>query len=247
MVWQWLVVVQNLLVRYAVRLSIPDRPGSLSAVTAAIGRVGADIALLEIVERSDGIAIDDIYLIADGDRRELRFALEQVPGLIVESLRAVRRFPDAGAPMRLAAELVERGRGAVPELVAGLPAALTASWAVALASGVQGLDVLAVSAGAPELDRITAPWLPLLSPRPLSRAEWMPPSWRDDVSSGLELAAAPLGNSAAGILVGRRDGPRFRSPELRQLADLARVAVAAEMTAPRLRTSRLPPASTGRA
>lgn len=236
-------MVQTLLVLYAVRVSLPDRPGSLSAVTAAIGRVGADIALLEVVESYDRVAVDDIYLTADCDRRELRFALEQVPGVIVESLRAVRRFPDAGLPMALAADLVEQGRGAVPRLVNGLPSALMVSWAVALSSGVQGLDVLAVSSDGPVLDGVAAPWLPLMGSRRLSRAEWMPPSWRDDVSSGLELAAAPLGTGAAGVLVGRRDGPRFRSAELGQLENLCRIAISAEMRAPRLSTSPFPRAA----
>jgi ACT domain len=231
-------------VRYAVRVSLPDRPGSLSAVTAALGRMGADIVLLEVVDRSDGTAVDDLYLETDGDRRDLRVTLEQVEGVFVESLRAVRRFPDAGGPMNLAARLVELGRGAVPELVAGVPGALSASWAVALGTGVRGIDVLAVSANAPDLTGIDVPWLPLLSPRRLLSAEWMPPSWRDDIVSGLELAAVPLGSSGAGLLVARRDGPRFRSNELRMIADLARIAVAAEVMAPRLRTAGTPIAAT---
>jgi hypothetical protein len=233
-------------VRYAVRISLPDQPGSLSAVTAALTALDADIALIEVVEQDGEHAVDDLWVTSGRERRELRFVLEQVPGVIVESLRPVRRFPDAGDPMRLAARLVEMGRGAVSELVASLPTALSASWSVAVASGVQGLDLLAASANAPALERLEAPWLPLAGPRRLGLAEWMPTTWRDEVNRGLELAAAPLGESPAGLLVGRREGPRFRLSELNVIADLARVAVAAEKAAPRLRTSSFPAGATRR-
>jgi hypothetical protein len=218
-------------VRYALRASVLDRPGALSALTAALARVGADVVTLDVIDRVDGIAVDDLWVEADVDPPTLRRAVEQVPGVIVETLRGVDAFPDPGAPMALAAHVVERGKGAVRELVEGLPGALGASWCVAVASGLVGLDVLAGTDGAPDLSELSIPWLPLAAPRRLERAEWMPESWRAQVAEGLELAAAPLGPSPTALLIGRTRGPRFRSAELRQLGDLARIAVATEMHA----------------
>ncbi|MQB01701.1 MAG: ACT domain-containing protein [Actinobacteria bacterium] len=46
--------------RVVLRVSLPDRPGALSAVAAALSRAGADIACLDVIDRGDGIAVDDI-------------------------------------------------------------------------------------------------------------------------------------------------------------------------------------------
>ncbi|MDN5805244.1 MAG: amino acid-binding protein, partial [Microlunatus sp.] len=41
------------------RVALPDRPGSLGAVATAIGSVGGDINAVEIVEKGNGVVIDD--------------------------------------------------------------------------------------------------------------------------------------------------------------------------------------------
>lgn len=221
--------------RFTLRVSLLDRPGALHALTAALSRVGGDLATLEVIDRADGVAVDGICLTAACGEEVLRAAVEQVPGVIVEALAAVEVFPDPGATMALAARVVEQGKGAVRRLVEGLPAALPASWCLAVASGFSGVEQLCTTEGAPPLDGARITWLPLAGPRRLDRAEWMPPALRSRMAEGLELAAAPLGPSATALIVGRDDGPRFRSGELRQLGDLARVAVAAEMAAPATR------------
>lgn len=218
--------------RYALRLSLPDRPGALAAVAAALSRAGADIVTLDVVERVDGSAVDDVCCTAPSTPDELRRALEEVPGVLVEQLRPVHAFPDPGAPVELAARLVEEGTGAVRTLVAGLPAALHATWCVAVARSLTGPEVLARSAGAPAVTGLELPWLPLDGPRRMGSARWMPAGWRADVAlGGLELAAAPLGSAAAAVLLGRNPGPRYRSSELQALGHLARAAIAAEVTA----------------
>ena len=242
--------------RYTLRVSLLDRPGALHALTAALSRVGGDVVTLAVIDRADGVAVDDVCLTAGCGPEALRAAVEQVPGVILEALAAVDVFPDPGAPIGLAARVVEQGKGAVRGLVEGLPAALPASWCLAMASGFGGAELLSATPGAPSLDGARLTWLPLAGPRRLDRAEWMPPALRARMAEGLELAAAPLGPSATAVLVGRHDGPRFRSGELRQLGDLARVAVAAEMGAsaprrglglvPPLRASAGPAASAGR-
>jgi len=218
-------------VRYTLRVSLLDRPGALHALTAALSRVGGDVVTLAVIDRADGVAVDDVCLTAACGIDVLRAAVEQVPGVIVEALAGVELFPDLGAPMSLAARVVEQGKGAVRGLVEGLPGALPASWSLAVARGFGGVELLSATPGAPSLDGARITWLPLAGPRRLDRADWMPPGLRARMSEGLELAAAPLGSSATAVLVGRDDGPRFRSEELRQLGDLARVAVAAEMAA----------------
>src|ERR1019366_5703043 len=44
------------------RMSVPDRPGMLAQITAALADVGADIRTIAVLERETGRAIDDIYL-----------------------------------------------------------------------------------------------------------------------------------------------------------------------------------------
>src|SRR5262245_14881960 len=46
-----------------VRLRLPDRPGSLAAVTAHLASHGVDVLRLEVVDRSGGGAVDDFLLV----------------------------------------------------------------------------------------------------------------------------------------------------------------------------------------
>lgn len=218
--------------RHALRVSLPDRPGALAALTARLSRAGADIISLDVIDRDGSVAVDDICLQAEVDTAVLRAAVEDVPGLVVEALVPSATFRAVDAPVTLAAALVEEGRGAITALVDGLPGALWTTWAMALTRSLQGLEVLVASEAAPPLQVGSLPWLPLQRARRFEAAPWMPEAWRTEVAlDAVELAAAPLGASGSALLVGRQPGVRFRAAELDQLAALARVAVAAEKQA----------------
>ena len=48
---------------FLMRITLPDRPGSLGSVATAMGSVGADINAVEIVEKkSDGSVVDDFIV-----------------------------------------------------------------------------------------------------------------------------------------------------------------------------------------
>src|SRR4051812_25563704 len=46
--------------RYQLRVTLPDRPGSLGAVAAALGLIGADVISVTVIERDTFDAVDDI-------------------------------------------------------------------------------------------------------------------------------------------------------------------------------------------
>ena len=210
---------------YVLRVSLPDQPGSLHALTGACLRAGADIRSLDVIEQSGGFAVDDVCLVVE-DPAALTAAVDRLPGTAVMSLREVASFRDVDGAIALSAAMVAEGRGAVRLLVDRLPDALWAGWAVAVARGWSGLEVLAASTGAmaPECGH----WLPLIAPRRLHRADVT--NTPDGGSfEDLELAAAPLGQTTSAVIVARRGGPRFVDRELRQLDLLAKVAVATEV------------------
>ena len=74
---------------YLLRLRLSDRPGSLGMLAVELGAVGADIASLEVIERGDGYAVDDIVvdLPASALPDTLITAAENVDDVRVESLR----------------------------------------------------------------------------------------------------------------------------------------------------------------
>ncbi|MBW3605283.1 MAG: ACT domain-containing protein [Actinobacteria bacterium] len=209
---------------YVLRVSLPDTPGSLHAVAGICGDAGADIVSLAVIERSGGFAIDDLCVTGIVDPTALRGAIDALPGTTVTSVRPTATTRDVDGAIALAAALVAGGRGAVRLLVDRLPAALWASWAVAVANGWSGMEVLAASAGA--LPPVHGGWLPLTSTRRLDPVDLGGGvEWDRD----LEIAAAPLGQTTSAVLVARRGGPRFVERERWQLELLAQVAVATEV------------------
>jgi hypothetical protein len=89
---------------YLVRVRLPDRPGALGAVASRIGAVGGDVVAIDILQRDDGVVIDElgVVLAADNLATLLRDEILEVDGVVVESLRAV----DGPVPDR-SAEILE--------------------------------------------------------------------------------------------------------------------------------------------
>lgn len=205
---------------YLLRVVLPDRPGMLGAVATALGEAGADIVSLDVVERGPEGAVDDllVQLPHGGLADVLITAAQTVPGVVVESLRPYLGADDLHRDLELVDELAAAPKEALQLLVDLAPGVFRAGWALVIEDGA----VLASSAGAPEMDGIALPWLPLSTARRMdSGEEWVPERWD---ALGMELVAAPVGNASRVILVGRPGGPRFRASEVLRLAHLAGIA-----------------------
>lgn len=213
---------------FVLRLLLPDRPGSLGAVATALGMVDADILAMDIVERSPGVAVDDLVVELPSGRQPdvLITAAETVPGVRVESVR-----PDPGVAGRHREwELVEAitadPRHAVEALARMLPQVLRAGWAVVVrvhpaggASGHGRIELLAGGGGVPDLSTVTPGWAPVQEPAVLDgEAGWVPQDWKD---IGTEMAIAPLWSPDVSVIVGRPGGPAMRASEVSRLAHLA--------------------------
>lgn len=212
------------MVLYAMRITLPDRPGTLGSVATALSVVPADIVSLGVVDRTAHYAVDEVCVEARGvlpDR--LRDAVQQISGVSVETVRRIDRVPDPLAALVLADKLARRHGPPWDTLVEGLPDALTGTWAMAIEGGGGQVRTLAATAKAPTVVSLETPWLPLSGARRLELADWFPPRWR---MSRCEIAAAPLAPDSA-VLIGRPAGMPFRPAELRQLDMLAGMAVRA--------------------
>lgn len=207
---------------YLLRVQLPDRPGSLGALAVALGSVGADILSLDVVERGDGVAIDD--LVVDVEPGALPDALitaaEHLPDVQVDSIRPYAGILDTHRELALidsVATSVKEDRLQV--LVDGAPRVLRVGWCVVAEIGSAGVHRIAGSSGAPETHATDIPWMPIDKPTALdSEAEWVPTVWSEMNTS---LAAAPLGSGRRALMLGRPGGPAFRPSEVARLGYLA--------------------------
>ncbi len=214
---------------YVLRVSLPDVPGSLGGAATALSHVGANIVSLRVIDRDGNHAFDELCVEADAVLPEdIRKAMEACAGVVVETIRRIARIPDPLGALTLADRLA-RGEGPpIDVLIAGLPDALSASWAMALEASERGLATLSATPDAPAPGVLEAPWLPLVGARRLEVTDSMPPGWR---MHRYELAAAPLDDPVRFLIVGRPTGMRFTASELRQLELLADMAVRAHLRA----------------
>lgn len=225
---------------FTLRITIPDRPGTLGAMATAFGQGGANILTLDVVDNQAGVAVDDLLVEApEGMQKALQMAARMVPGLVVEELRPVDAFQDLMSPLELAAALAEAqlGKCVLTTLVERLPEALRSDWCVILSAGEPEVTVLASSLGAPSLAGVRSTWLPLDRAQRLPPASWMPSSWTAgpaarDGQGKFELVGAPLFDGHTVALVGRRSGPKYRNSELTALGLLARIAASCDAGEP---------------
>ena len=215
---------------YLLRLVVPDKPGILGAVATALGVAGIDIVSVDVLERANGVAVDDVVVELPRGRvpDSLITAVRTVPDVEVESLRPFAGPLDTHRELELLDALAQAAEGTTAKLLAAeLPRVFHSGWAVVLqaiegTTGGQPWEVAAASDAAPTFEGLTLPWMPLPSPRLLpSDEEWLPERWQE---MALEMMAAPYGGPGCAVVLGRSGGPPFRRSELMRLAHLTGIA-----------------------
>ena len=69
---------------FKLRVTLPDRPGSLGAVASAIGFAGGDIRSLVVLKSEEGRGVDDITVAVPGsDPQDLLNVLGDIGGVEV--------------------------------------------------------------------------------------------------------------------------------------------------------------------
>ncbi len=213
-----------------VRLRLPDRPGSLAAVTSHLAEHGVDVLRLAVVDRGPGGAVDDLLLVGPG----LEEALASLGSrALVLGRRADVDLGDPALEMATACEAVATARTAPAAYRQLIRAALGLVFAEAglvfadrgpgviavVASSIPGIPVAVESEGGSLVasalfcgESLTAD----------GRIPWAPESIRERLPGG-SVAVIPGGGLA--LALAREDHAPFVAVELDRLAALVRVAV----------------------
>jgi hypothetical protein len=197
-----------------VRVWLPDRPGALGLVASRIGALRGDIVGIDVLERGEGVVIDEFAVnVSDLDLLPVLIKeIEEVDGASVEEVRTVARFPDPRLDaLESAAKLCEApSRAALAgQLVLLTQREFLAEWAALVGDG----ELLAATGDAPAADQLTA----------LAAGTQASQSVAEGETGPVDLAVAGLTQLEACLLVGRA-GQTFRRRERAQLLALARIA-----------------------
>ncbi|MFU8854595.1 amino acid-binding protein [Micromonospora sp. SL1-18] len=208
-----------------VRVTLPDRPGTLGQVARTLGVSGADIVQVVVLERLGGRAVDDFTVVWPGAARVERLlaGLAAIPGVAVDGVwRAIGAPTTTGQDAELLAQIAANPTDGVATLVDAVPGLLGADWAVAAAVP---LDWASRSGAAGEATVGYASWRAPVPPRlpgvtPLRARAMTGPD-------GRHYAVVPFGRAGL-VLVVARDHTQpsvaaaFHSTEVDRLAQLVR-------------------------
>ncbi len=203
---------------FLMRVTLPDRPGSLGAVATAMGRVGGDINAVEIVEKADGVVVDDFIVDLPPNQlpESLVTACQHLEGVRVEW---ISRYPEGGG-LQSDLEALERmtadPANAAETLVSLCPVVFRSHWALLL--DVTTDDVRATSATtlAPDVTpTVAAAFAPFDVTHRTELASGWSPGWADSTA-----VVTPLTQDRA-IVIGRLGGPQFLDSEIARLHHLA--------------------------
>lgn len=192
------------------RVSLPDQPGSLSRVTHAIARAGADVLWVSVLESEGGRAIDEfgVRWPDNVDHRPLLDAVARERGLEIISCRRSRRLLEDRADLDLLTYVLAVPQRGVEILVDMLPAAVDADWAELRPPG-RGLPARYAS-GTPH-DDLAPDDLPVraLAGR-TGQATWI---------------RFPVATLASVLVIGRDRGPDFLRAEVRHTENVIALAL----------------------
>ena len=206
---------------YVLRLWLPDFPGTLGRVAAAIGQAGGDVIGIEILERGAGMAIDELIVVIPSDAEnameQLIAEVSQVDGVAVEDIHTVAldRPDQSVLALDTAARIMESPRDerleATCELVREM---LESDWCTIMRRGTA--IPLAVSGDVPDL-----PWVIAF----LAGTTHLAGDAAHEHTPA-DIAWAPLDLLDAVIVIGRIRGA-FRLRERQHVTLIARIVSSA--------------------
>jgi hypothetical protein len=198
------------------RVRMLNRPEALGAIASALGAIGADINLVEIIEKRGDVEIDEFILDLPTHQTvaSLVAACERLPRVQV---LWVRNYPRGGG-IDLDVELYRRmaadSARAVETLALAAPLVFRAEWSLLLqVSGAPRVTFR--SPGAPDLSPDSAQrFTPFDSiHRVALESDWLP-GWESH-----HAVVAPISEQQV-LIIGRRGDPAFFASELARLAHL---------------------------
>ena len=181
------------------RVSLPDRPGSLGQVARTLGIVGADIVQVVVLERMAGRAVDDFTVVwpaaAPVDR--VLTGLVAVPGVRLDGVWRATELPEPSArEVAVVGQIAANPGYGLATLVDAAPGVCAADWAAVLSvprdwavGNTLAPNVLCASWRAPVVPRI--PDVAPLRPRAMTTPD------------GAHLAVAPFHRGGLVLAVSR--------------------------------------------
>lgn len=209
-----------------VRVTLPDRPGSLGQVARTLGVAGADIVQVLVLERLAGRAVDDFTVVWPGGSGvgRLLAGLSAVPGVQVDGVWTVTSAPmSGGQDAELLAQIAGNPADGLATLVDAVPGLLAADWAAAVAVPADWADP---ASRAPSTV-VCASWQ---APAPLTVPDVVPLRPRAlEAADGVRYAVAPFGRAGLVLLAARSQDTElpaaaFHRTEVDRMAQLVRAA-----------------------
>jgi len=201
------------------RISVPDRPGSLGRVTSAIGTAGGDIAKVDVLESEAGRALDDVYVqVRDpAHLNRLCRTVESLPGVTINGVQHPAPPATGHTELELVQQVLSQPDRSLQTLVDGAPGALGADWAALVEFDPDGAQqaVLAVSTRGPAAEVIT-----ITAPLRLSSVRVLDPRTGEPYSGA---ALVPLTGTQVGLLLVRESGVDFHRSELWRLGSVGAI------------------------
>ena len=202
---------------YLLRVELPDVPGSLGRLASAIGSAGGNIDAIEIVERTHGLAIDDVFLAAEAGVMPDSIvsactALEDVRVLWISRYAAGSNLT---RDLEVVAAMTSAPDAARDTLVDLLPATFVVDWAVRVRRVGDGAKLVHGSAAAPTEIPDDMHW-----PADLERGG------RIEVPERMSqmLVAGCSFEEDEMIAIARRGGPEILDSEIARLRHLSALA-----------------------
>jgi hypothetical protein len=203
---------------FLMRVTLPDRPGSLGSVATAMGGVGGDINAVEIVEKGDGVVVDDFIVdLPPGQLPEtIVSACQDLEGVRVEW---IARYPEGGG-LQSDLEALERMTAdpghAAETLVSLCPVVFRSHWAVLVTTGPGQPSMTFSTTLAPDVTpELAERFAPFDTTHRLDLESGWAPGWGD-----CTVVVTPITQDRV-IAIGRLGGPAFLDSEVDRLNHLA--------------------------
>jgi hypothetical protein len=194
---------------FLLRVELPDVPGSLGRLAAAIGEAGGDIEAIEIVEKGrDGVAVDDVLLETEPGAMpdSIVSACNELDGVRVLWISRYAAGGNVFLDLEAVEDLTSHPTEALDRLVDLLPVVFRSDWGARVH---RDHGVLHATDGAPD----AVPFVSLDGR-----------GGRFEETDDVNVLCGTRVDDDEILVIGRRGGPAYLDSELARLGHLAALA-----------------------